>query len=127
LGASGRNTSGLTQKELSKRTGIAQGDISKLEKGNANPSIRTLQRLAAGMGKRLGELTKNNTKCMIKVNGVTLIERVLGQLDNLPLSRIVIVIGYEGQKLVDYIGTLCVNTPIVYVNNPIYDKTNNIY
>ena len=29
--------------------------------------------LAAGMGKRLGELTKNNTKCMIKVNGITLI------------------------------------------------------
>lgn len=45
-----RRTSGMTQKELSERTGIAQGDISKLEKGNANPSIRTLQRLAAGMG-----------------------------------------------------------------------------
>ncbi len=45
-----RRKSGLTQKELSERTGIAQGDISKLERGNANPSIRTLQRLAAGMG-----------------------------------------------------------------------------
>lgn len=45
-----RHNSGLTQKELSERTGIAQGDISKLERGNANPSIRTLQRLAAGMG-----------------------------------------------------------------------------
>lgn len=45
-----RKTSGMTQKELSERTGIAQGDISKLEKGNANPSIRTLQRLADGMG-----------------------------------------------------------------------------
>ncbi len=48
-----RQQSGLTQKELSERTGIAQGDISKLERGNANPSIRTLQRLAAGMGMRL--------------------------------------------------------------------------
>lgn len=48
-----RRTSGLTQKELSERTGIAQGDISKLENGNANPSIRTLQRLAAGMGMTL--------------------------------------------------------------------------
>ena len=45
-----RQQSGLTQKELSERTGIAQGDISKLERGNANPSLRTLQRLAAGMG-----------------------------------------------------------------------------
>ena len=45
-----RKTSGLTQKQLSERTGIAQADISKLESGNANPSLRTLQRLAAGMG-----------------------------------------------------------------------------
>ena len=48
-----RRESGLTQKELSERTGIAQSDISKLENGNANPSIRTLQRLAAGMGMKL--------------------------------------------------------------------------
>ena len=48
-----RHNSGLTQKELSERTGIAQGDISKLENGNANPSIRTLQRLAEGMGMML--------------------------------------------------------------------------
>ena len=48
-----RKRSGMTQKELSEATGIAQGDISKLEKGNANPSLRTLQRLAAGMGMRL--------------------------------------------------------------------------
>jgi len=48
-----RNSEGLTQKELSERSGIAQGDISKLENGNANPSIRTLQRLAAAMGKTL--------------------------------------------------------------------------
>ena len=45
--------SGLTQKQLSERTGIAQTDISKLERGNANPSLRTLQRLAAGMGMRV--------------------------------------------------------------------------
>ena len=48
-----RNSEGLTQKELSERSGIAQGDISKLENGNANPSIKTLQRLAAAMGKTL--------------------------------------------------------------------------
>jgi len=48
-----RQSAGLTQKELSERTGIAQGDISKLENGNANPSIRTLQRLASGMGMTL--------------------------------------------------------------------------
>lgn len=83
--------------------------------------------LAAGMGKRLKELTRNNTKCMVKVNGVTLIDRLLHQLDNVKLSRIVIVTGYEGQKLIDYITTLDIITPIRYVNNPIYNKTNNIY
>lgn len=83
--------------------------------------------LAAGMGKRLKELTKNNTKCMVKVNSVTLIDRMLHQLEKCNVSRIVIVIGYKGKELVDYIGTLDLHTPIVYINNPIYDKTNNIY
>ena len=79
------------------------------------------------MGKRLKDLTRNNTKCMIKVNGVTLIERMLRQIEALHLSRIVIVVRYEGQKLIDFIETLSIQTPIVYINNPIYDKTNNIY
>lgn len=83
--------------------------------------------LAAGMGKRLKELTQNNTKCMVKVNGVTLIDRMLHQIDELELSRVVVVVGYEGQKLIDYIGALDIDTPVEYVNNPIYDKTNNIY
>ena len=48
-----RQAIGLTQKELAERTGISQGDISKLENGSGNPSIRTLQRLAAGMGMKL--------------------------------------------------------------------------
>lgn len=83
--------------------------------------------LAAGMGKRLKDLTQNNTKCMVKVNGVTLIDRMLHQIEKQHLSRIIIVVGYEGQKLMDYISTLDIQTPIVYVNNPVYDKTNNIY
>lgn len=48
-----RKNAGMTQKELAEKTGIAQGDISKLESGSANPSLKTLQRLAAGMGMRL--------------------------------------------------------------------------
>lgn len=48
-----RKESGITQKELSERSGIAQGDISKLENGSANPSIKTLSRIAAAMGKKL--------------------------------------------------------------------------
>lgn len=48
-----RKSTGLTQKELSERTGIAQSDISKFEKGGGNPSLKTLQRLADGMGMTL--------------------------------------------------------------------------
>lgn len=83
--------------------------------------------LAAGMGKRLKGLTQNNTKCMVKVNGVTLIDRMLHQIEKLNLTKIIIVVGYEGQKLIDYIGTLDIRTPVIFINNPIYDKTNNIY
>lgn len=83
--------------------------------------------LAAGMGKRLKELTSNATKCMVEVNGVTMIERMLSQLDALKLNRIVIVVGYEGKKLMEYIRSLNISTPIEYVDNDIYYKTNNIY
>lgn len=83
--------------------------------------------LAAGMGKRLKQLTKNNTKCMVEVNGITLIERALRILDRKCLSRIVVVIGYEGQKLMSYINSLNINTPICFIDNKVYDKTNNIY
>lgn len=83
--------------------------------------------LAAGMGKRLKELTNNNTKCMVKVNGVTMIERMLLQLDKRNLSSIIIVVGYKGDLLREYIESLNINTPITFVENNIYDKTNNIY
>ena len=83
--------------------------------------------LAAGMGKRLKELTKDNTKCMVKVNGVTIIERMLRQLERLKLNRIVIVVGYKGKELIDYISCLGIKTPVEYINNTVYDRTNNIY
>lgn len=83
--------------------------------------------LAAGMGKRLGDLTKDNTKCMVKVNGISLIDRTLTQLSKLSLSRVVIVIGYKGDNLKKYIGNEYNGLRIEYINNPIYDKTNNIY
>ena len=83
--------------------------------------------LAAGMGKRLKDLTQDNTKCMVKVNGVTLIERTLRQLDRLNLSEIVIVVGYKKEGLKEFVSTLNTATPIKYIENDIYDKTNNIY
>jgi histidinol-phosphate/aromatic aminotransferase/cobyric acid decarboxylase-like protein/choline kinase len=84
--------------------------------------------LAAGMGRRLGEYTRDNTKCMVAVNGVRLIDRLLGQLSALNLSRVLIVVGYKGRELMDYIGDRYADkVKIEYADNPIYDKTNNIY
>ena len=48
-----RKAKKITQKQLSELTGITQGDISKLENGSANPSIKTLQRLANALGMML--------------------------------------------------------------------------
>lgn len=80
------------------------------------------------MGKRLGEFTKNNTKCMVPINGERLIDRVIKQLIPYELSRLIIVTGYEGQKLKEYIGTRYdEKIRIEYIDNPVFDKTNNIY
>ena len=83
--------------------------------------------LAAGMGKRLGELTQNNTKCMVQVNGITLIDRTLTHLSKSNISRVIIVIGYQGNNLRNYIGNEYQGLKIEYIENPVYDKTNNIY
>ncbi len=83
--------------------------------------------LAAGMGKRLGIYTQDNTKCMLKVNGVRLIDRALATLKEVGVSRVVLVVGYKGQNVKDYLGTSYQGVPIEYVDNPVYDKTNNIY
>lgn len=48
-----RTQMGMTQMELSRATGIPQADISRLENGNGNPSLKTMQKLAKGMGKQL--------------------------------------------------------------------------
>ena len=84
--------------------------------------------LAAGMGRRLGEYTKDNTKCMLPVNGERLIDRTLKILCHQGIKKVVIVIGYKGENLKNYIGDrYSSQLDIEYINNPIYDKTNNIY
>lgn len=83
--------------------------------------------LAAGMGRRLGEYTKDNTKCMVPVNGVRLIDRLLGQLGKQGLQQIIIVVGYKGKELQQYVSAHHSTLPIEFYENPIYYKTNNIY
>lgn len=84
--------------------------------------------LAAGMGRRLGPYTKDNTKCMLDVNGERLIDRMLGALAGHGLNRVVIVVGYKGKELKEHIGNRYDGFfKVEYVENPIYEKTNNIY
>ena len=83
--------------------------------------------LAAGNGTRLGRLTQSIPKCMVEVNGVSMIERSLRILDTKSLKRIVVVIGFKGQVLIDFIAGLNIKTEIVFVENEVYSTTNNIY
>lgn len=83
--------------------------------------------LAAGMGNRLGKYTKENTKCMVSINGRRLIERTLDALDKAGIQKCVIVVGYQKQNLMDFVGIKYKSIDIQYVSNDIYHKTNNIY
>ena len=88
--------------------------------------------LAAGMGKRLGKYTKGNTKCMLKVQDKTLIERAIEALLDAGIKKFIIVVGYKGDNLKKYLLEECKNPRIKemkleFIDNDIYDKTNNIY
>ena len=88
--------------------------------------------LAAGMGRRLGKKTEDNTKCMIEVGGKRLVAHALDSFVELvekgeSISRVVLVIGYKGDNVIKEIGDDYKGIKIEYVDNPIYDKTNNIY
>ncbi len=83
--------------------------------------------LAAGMGKRLRELTADRTKCMVEVGGVTLIERTLMALDQCGLSRIILVTGYQKEALMAHVEGIPLHTPVECRVNDHYAATNNIY
>lgn len=88
--------------------------------------------LAAGMGKRLGKYTEGNTKCMLKIQDKTLIERATEALLDAGVNKFIIVVGYKGDNLKRYLLEECNNPRIkemdfVFIENNIYDKTNNIY
>ena len=88
--------------------------------------------LAAGMGKRLGRYTKNATKCMVPVNGKTLIEYAIETLVQNNIKKMIIVVGYKSDVLIDFIHSKFNESnlngmEIEFIENKVYDKTNNIY
>lgn len=88
--------------------------------------------LAAGMGKRLGNLIQDGTKCMLRMNGKSLIERTIEQLVANKISPLVIVTGYKSDVLKNFIASKFGKNnlgemEIEYIENPDYAATNNIY
>ena len=85
--------------------------------------------LAAGMGSRLGKYTKDNTKCMLDVYGKTLLERAIDSLLNANINKLILVLGYKKENVKKYIKEtkLDEKIEIEFIDNDIYDKTNNIY
>ena len=88
--------------------------------------------LAAGMGKRLGKFTSNNTKCMLKVGKKTLIERAIEALYSAGVKKVILVVGYKSENVKKFLLEECKNpiikkVKLIFIENPIYDKTNNIY
>jgi histidinol-phosphate/aromatic aminotransferase/cobyric acid decarboxylase-like protein/choline kinase len=79
------------------------------------------------MGRRLRELTRDQPKAMVEVAGRSLIERALDSLVQLGVRRIVLVVGYKAEQLMMLIGDSHKGTPVIYVTNPEYSTTNNIY
>ena len=83
--------------------------------------------LAAGIGSRLGKHTKDNTKCMLEINGKTLIQRTIEKLSNAGITKLIMVVGYKKDNLIKHLGGRYKNVEIEYVENPVYNSTNNIY
>lgn len=83
--------------------------------------------LAAGMGRRLGKYTNNHTKCMVPVCGVTLIERAISALKAAGIDKLIMVVGYQADSLVEFIAEHAQGMTVEYVYNYDYATTNNIY
>ena len=83
--------------------------------------------LAAGMGTRIKNYTKDNPKCLIEINGETLIKRQIDSLKKAGINKIIIVCGYKKNRLQKYIKDNCKDIEIIFIENNDYEVTNNIY
>lgn len=83
--------------------------------------------LAAGMGRRLGKYTEAMTKCMVPVGGRTLLERTVEALKEAGIRKFVMVVGWECDKLIEYIQNNITGMEFQFIYNHDYATTNNIY
>lgn len=78
--------------------------------------------LAAGVGKRFKEVTDSRPKCLIDIQGKTLLERTLTALDGAGVTQAVVVVGYRSEMITQQIGATCGRVQVAYVHNPQYEK-----
>ncbi len=90
-------------------------------------TVRTALLLAAGTGSRLHPLTSDAPKCLTEINGQTFIERLVHGLRSNGIERLVVVIGYLGSHIREYLDGLSTDLEIEYVDNQRFRTTNNIY
>lgn len=92
-----------------------------------NKPVRTALLLAAGTGSRLAPLTDSTPKCLVTVNEISILERLISSLQDHNFNRLVVVIGHQGESIREYLGTHKEGMDITYITSPLYKTTNNIY
>jgi choline kinase len=93
----------------------------------ASEPVRTALLLAAGTGSRLAPLTDMTPKCLVPVNDISILERLIRSLEDHNFNRLVVVIGHQADCIRDYLGTRKGGMDITYITSPLYKTTNNIY
>jgi choline kinase len=93
----------------------------------ASEPVRTALLLAAGTGSRLAPLTDMTPKCLVPVNDISILERLICSLQEHNFNRLVVVIGHQADCIRDYLGTSKGGMAITYITSPLYKTTNNIY
>ncbi len=95
--------------------------------GLENEQIRTALLLAAGTGSRLSPLTDKSPKCLVSVNEISILERLIHALQVHNFKRLVVVVGHQGDCIRNFLGTRAGGMEISYITSPLYKTTNNIY
>jgi NDP-sugar pyrophosphorylase family protein len=101
--------------------------IGTISNDLASEPVRTALLLAAGTGSRLAPLTDMTPKCLVPVNEISILERLLCSLQKHNFNRLVVVIGHQADCIRDYLGTRTKGMDITYITSPLYKTTNNIY
>lgn len=89
--------------------------------------VRTALLLAAGMGSRLSPLTDSTPKCLVEVNQIPILERLMRSLRSHGFKRLFVVTGHLSEVIEDYLGSHYADIEITYIHSPLYNTTNNIY